>query len=227
MSRASDIAYGKIKAYLLSGSAGPGSQLTEDHLASISGVSRTPVRDAVRRLETELLVVRSDSNRLFVADWSPSDLEEMFTLRAMMESHGAARAAARIKAEAIAELRAVNAALEDAISKDPPDILSFLAQNRRFHDIIVEAASSPRLANLLPMLVEQPIVYQTAQRYRIEDLAQSASDHSELIAAFEAHDASWAQAVMHSHIRRAFHAFSTAVLANYSKVAGDQKDAIA
>ena len=212
MSRASDIAYGKIKHYLLSGSAGPGSQLTEDQLAAISGVSRTPVRDAVRRLETELLVVRSDSNRLFVADWSSNDLEEMFALRAMMESHGAARAAARIDSQTLAELRQVNSELEAAIGTNPPDIEGFLKHNRRFHDIIVGAASSPRLAAILPMLIEQPIVYRTAQRYRREDLEQSASDHRELIAAFETRDASWAKAVMHSHIRRAFHSFSTAVL---------------
>ena len=96
MSRASDLAYAKIRAYLLGGAVRPNDQLTEDHLAQITGVSRTPVREAVRRLEDELLLVRSDTKRLFVADWSRDDIEEMFVLRQMLECHAAERAARRL-----------------------------------------------------------------------------------------------------------------------------------
>ena len=96
MSRASEQAYAKIRAHVLSGAARAGEQLTEDQLAQIAGVSRTPVREAVRRLEDELLLVRSDTKRLFVADWSRDDIEEMFALRQMLECHAAERAAQRI-----------------------------------------------------------------------------------------------------------------------------------
>ena len=85
MSRASDTAYRKIRSFILSGEAHPGMQLTEERLADISGVSRTPVRDAVRRLENEMLLVRSASKRLSVADWSDDEIDEMFTLRAMLD----------------------------------------------------------------------------------------------------------------------------------------------
>jgi len=65
------------------------------------------------------------------------------------------------------------------------------------------------LSAMLPMLIEQPVVNRTARQYRVDELLQSARDHRELIAAFLARDSHWAQAVMTSHIRRAFHAFST------------------
>lgn len=210
MSRASDQAYDKIRAVLLSGAVRPGEQLTEDQLAQITGVSRTPVREAVRRLEGEMLLVRSESKRIFVADWSRDDIDEMFTLRQMLEGHAAERAARRLSADEIDRLEAVNRELHQAVEQDPPDVARFLDANRSFHEIITEAAHSPRLAQVLAQLVEQPIVLRTARSYSVEDLRQSARDHDELISAFRAGDPEWARAVMGSHLRRAFHTFADA-----------------
>jgi DNA-binding GntR family transcriptional regulator len=207
--RASDIAYDKIRQFVLSGRAEPGEQLTEEQLARISGVSRTPVREAVRRLENELLIVRSDSKRLFVADWSADDIDEMFVLRGMLEGHAASRAARNITSRQIEELGRISDSLDAAVHSNPPDVVEFLAQNRRFHDIVLDAARSPRLSAMLPMLVEQPVVRRTAAQYRTDELVQSAREHRELISAFAARDSHWARAVMTSHIRRAFHVFSS------------------
>jgi DNA-binding GntR family transcriptional regulator len=211
MSRASEQAYAKIRAHLLSGAVAAGEQLTEDQLAQITGVSRTPVREAVRRLEDELLLVRSDTKRLFVADWSRDDIEEMFTLRQMLECHAAERAARRLTREQVAELEALNRDLKDAIEQSPPDVARFLEANRAFHEVIYAAAQSPRLGQLLAKLVEAPVVLRTARTYSPGDLRQSARDHDELVAAFLARDADWARAVMGSHLRRAFHTFARAV----------------
>lgn len=210
MSKASERAYAEIRALILSGDALPGSPLTESALADICGVSRTPVREALRRLESELYIVRSDSQRLFVANWKSEDLAEMFTLRAMLESHAAARAATRIDAETLDELRRCNARLTDAIAGPAPDVATFLGENRRFHDIIIAVAASPRLSTMLAALVEQPVVRRTAARYNAHELNRSAHEHGELVQAFAAADAEWARAVMVGHIRRAFHAFSAA-----------------
>jgi DNA-binding GntR family transcriptional regulator len=210
MSRASDHAYREIRHLILSGDAVPGSPLKEEHLAVLCGVSRTPVRDALRRLEAELYVARSDTQRAFVADWTHEDVDEMFVLRGMLEAHAAARAATRFDAEALDALRDRNTQLEAAIKGDRPDIGAFLDHNRAFHQIIVETASSPRLAATLGALVEQPVVRRTAMQYGQAQLTQSAREHRELIQAFAARDSDWARAVMTGHIRRAFHAFSDA-----------------
>ena len=211
MSKASERAYSEIRALIFSGDVPPGSPLTEEALADICGVSRTPVREALRRLEAELYVVRSDSQRLFVANWNSEDLAEMFTLRAMLEAHAAARAATRITFSGIERLRASNAMITAAVAADTPDVALFLSENRRFHEIFISAAASPRLATMLAALVEQPVVRRTAARYGRDELARSAHEHGELIQAFAARDAEWARAVMVSHIRRAFHAFNAAV----------------
>jgi DNA-binding GntR family transcriptional regulator len=196
---------------VLSGAARAGEQLTEDQLAQIAGVSRTPVREAVRRLEDELLLVRSDTKRLFVADWSRDDIEEMFALRQMLECHAAERAAQRINRAQIAALEAINRTLKDAIELPAPDVARFLEANRGFHEVIVDAAHSPRLGQMLAKLVEAPVVLRTARTYSPDDLRQSARDHDELIASFAARDPDWARAVMGSHLRRAFHTFAKAV----------------
>ena len=210
MTRASDTAYGKIRSHLLSGDVLPGEQLTEERLAEVTGVSRTPVREAVRRLESEMLLVRNESKRIFVADWSRDDIDEMFTLRQMLEGHAAERAARRLTDAQIDRLEEVNRELHDAVELKEPDVARFLDANRIFHEIITDAAQSPRLKQVLAMLVETPVVLRTARNYSVKDLQQSARDHDELIAAFRAGDAGWARAVMGSHLRRAFHTFADA-----------------
>lgn len=210
MSRASDIAYEKIRSFILQGAVQPGMQLTEEKLSEISGVSRTPVRDAVRRLENEMLVVRSASKRISVANWSDGEIDEMFNLRAMLEAHAASRTATRIDPDTLNALTGINADLKRAINKAKPDITAFLEANRRFHDLILESAESPRLSKILPALVEQPVVRRTADQFSKAQLNRSALDHDELIAAFAAQDKNWAWSVMTSHIRRAFHTFSNA-----------------
>jgi DNA-binding GntR family transcriptional regulator len=225
MSRASERAYAAIRAHLLSGSVTAGEQLTEDRLAQITGVSRTPVREAVRRLEDELLLVRSDTKRLFVADWSRDDIEEMFVLRQMLECHAAERAAKRLSREQIAALEGLNRELTAAVEQSPPDVVRFLEANRAFHEAIIDAAHSPRLGQLLAKLVEAPVVLRTARTYSQDDLRQSARDHDELVAAFAARDGDWARAVMGSHLRRAFHTFAKTVGPKVDGAANDQDSA--
>ncbi len=210
MTTASDKAYAEIRGLILSGDASPGTPLREEALADIVGVSRTPVREALKRLESELYAVRTPGGRLVVAAWDGDDVAEIFALRAMLESHAAARAARRLSPAAIAELRACNADLQAAIAGHEPDIARFLAANRAFHDLIISGSASGRLATMLAGLVEQPIVRRTATRYDRSDLQRSATEHDQLIQAFTARDSDWARAVMAAHIHRALHAFRTA-----------------
>lgn len=206
MSRASDQAYKIIKDQILSGSLPPRSQLKEEELAELCGVSRTPVRDALRRLEAEMLVRRSDTQRTFVPDWSSEEVEDIFTLRALIESHAAVRSATRITNEEIDQLKAFNARLREVIA-DPRgfDHDSFVHYNREFHNAILEASRSERLIRMRSLLVEQVIQHRTARSYDPAGLIRSHADHEELVLAFEARDPDWARSLMNSHILRALH----------------------
>ncbi|MFM5885534.1 MAG: GntR family transcriptional regulator [Novosphingobium sp.] len=210
MSRASDRAYAGIRSMILSGELPAGSQLGEEALAERCGVSRTPVRDALRRLEGELLVKRNEAQRSFVADWSLGDVADAFELRAMLESHAARRAAERMDDVTLQQLRTCNQAILRAVQMDPPDVNGFLEANRDFHALILESAQSRRLASLLATLIEQPVVWRTAHQYGRDALRRSHGEHEELLAAFARRDGAWAEAVMAAHIRRAFHAYADA-----------------
>ncbi len=210
MTRALDQAYNHIRGMILSGELQPGSQVREEALAELCGVSRTPVREALRRLEAELFIRRNESQRSFVADWSLDDLEEAFQLRAMLESHAARRTARCISRDQLARLKKHNGSIKQAITSETPDVQKFLDHNRQFHMIIVEAAASERLTGILAQVIEQPVVLRTALQYDQENLMRSHHEHDELLAAFEHRDGDWAAAVMTGHIRRAFHAYAKA-----------------
>jgi DNA-binding GntR family transcriptional regulator len=206
VTKASELAYRAIRTGITSGQFAPGDPLPEEELAALCGVSRTPVREALRRLEAEYLVRRTEGARSFVADWSADDVAEMFALRAILEGHAAARAAIRIDSRAIADMEALNEEVRLSIAGDDTD--RFLTANRGFHNLVLEAAQSPRLAQMLGALVEQPVVRRTAQRYGRAEFARSHAEHAALVEAFHARDAQWAQSMMTSHIRRAFHVFA-------------------
>jgi DNA-binding GntR family transcriptional regulator len=209
MSKASDSAYALIRSKILSGDWPGGSQLKEEILADVCGVSRTPIRDALRRLETEFFIIR-ENQRTFVAEWSQEDVEDLFALRAMLEAYAAARAAERRGAAHMDRLRSAHDGiakiLRAANGRIPLDIDGFIGHNRDFHRAILDASGSERLAGLLSRLVEQPVVMRTAFSYTREDLERSQREHADLIAAIDARDPAWARAVMTAHIQRAYHA---------------------
>ncbi|QXQ07476.1 GntR family transcriptional regulator [Sphingosinicellaceae bacterium] len=207
MSKSSEHAYRIVRAGILDGSLAPGSQLTEEDIAALCGVSRTPVRVAMQRLEAEMFLARSDSNRTFVSNWSANAIEDLFMLRTMLEAHVAERAARVMTDDTIARLKTSSAASRKGIDLPVPDVDVFLHENFVFHRLILEATGSELLVTMMSRLVLVPVIHQTAQRYSRQQLEQSQTDHEEIIAAFEAHDPTWAGAIMTSHIRRARNAY--------------------
>ncbi|UAB77651.1 GntR family transcriptional regulator [Erythrobacter sp. SCSIO 43205] len=210
MTKASDRAYQTIRSMILSGELSSGDALREEALAERCGVSRTPIREALRQLEADLLVRRTESQRSYVADWSLDDVEDAFELRAMLEGHAARRAAERMTDQVVKELKFCNKAILAAVSRPTPDVATFLDRNRDFHALVLATAGSPRLTGLLTSLIEQPVVWRTAQHYDPEAFKSSHREHADLLAAFERRDGAWAESIMAGHIRRAFHAYCDA-----------------
>lgn len=209
MSKVTSSAYEKIRSHILHGTFAPGSQLKEEELAVLCGVSRTPVREALCRLESEMLVRRTRTQRSYVTDWSNAEIKEIFTLRGILEGHAAALAAEEMTDAELRKLRASNYELRKAIDRKPkPDVKSFLECNHQFHNIIIGASGSKRLKAIVFRLVEQPIVYRTALGYDRQSLETSHREHEELTMAIAKRDAEWARIIMSGHIRRAFHIYA-------------------
>lgn len=206
MSKAGEKVYEDIRDWILDGSFPPGMQITEGDLADKCNVSRTPVREAIQRLQGERFIER-DRQRSYVRVWSDEAMEDVFAIRAMLEPYIAERAAARIDGEAIVRLEACNARFRREVEKSEPDFTTIINQNTRFHSIILDAAQSEVLELLMKRILMIPIVHQTLQRYDPLNLARSLQDHDEVIEAFRSRNGPWARSIMQSHIQRARHVF--------------------
>ena len=199
------MAYQEIRRKITLGDLAPDTQLTERELAELCGVSRTPIRDALRRLEAEMLVQRSDTQRWFIRKWDVDHVEEIFSLRCMLESHAAMRATTRATTAEIDELDRLNDVILRAIGHDgSPDVPTFLAANSDFHRVILEAARSERLATMRRVVFEPSSSALTTRDYDRRHLQRSHADHDELIFAFRRRDPDWARLVMENHIHHAF-----------------------
>jgi DNA-binding GntR family transcriptional regulator len=204
VAQAAERAYLDIRAGILTGRHEPGSRLREAELARRIGVSRTPVREALRRLTADGLVEVSANRGAQVVTYSDGDLEEIFDLRALLESHAHARAAERLDAAAISRLSELADAMEELGTSDDPAARARIAElNREFHGTIIDASGSPLLTTLLQQVIQVPLVHRTFHRYTPEALARSFQHHREIIAALAARDGAWAGAVMRSHVHAA------------------------
>lgn len=199
--RAAERAYATVREGILCGTYAAGTRLTELDLAQAAGVSRTPIREALRRLHAEGLVEFEPNHGAVVAAFELEDAEEIFELRALLEPISARRAAERATPAIVAELREL---AQQQIAESTRRAAGFLSRigdlNDRFHRSIQRAADSPRLAKTLSGLIEAPLILRTFANYSPAELQRSADQHVELVQAIEAGDGMWAHSVMRTHI---------------------------
>ena len=208
MTKVVEHAYEQIRQHILSGKYAAGLHLTEEKLAEDIDVSRTPIRQALHRLNTEHLVKFIPNHGAFVSTWSRDDVNDIFYLRTMLEGYSALRAATRISEDSISELEQCADELEELSKNRTPDRYHAMIEiNHRFHTIIMEAANSDRINRMLSWLVEIPMILKTLEMYDDNDVVRSNYQHRELIDALKAKDGPWAQSVMESHLRAAHNVF--------------------
>ena len=202
--RAVDKAYDAVRTGIIAGRYLAGARLTEQEIATAVGVSRTPVREALRRLDAEGLVEYTPNLGAIVTVWSEADSDEVFDLRAMLESYSARRACSRASAEQIAELkRLAETQHRESVERKPGHLERIAELNSQFHRRLQEAAASARLSRALAALIEAPLMMRTFQMYTPEALERSSRHHLEIVRAREARDPDWAASVMLSHIHAA------------------------
>jgi DNA-binding GntR family transcriptional regulator len=204
-SAAQALAY--IKKRLISGEFASGARLTEEGLARDLGLSRTPVREAIRRLVADGFLRFKPNSGTYVAEWNDDEIRQIFDLRTLLESQIAEAAAATISTEELRALEAVQREMDEAAAdRSAAGLQRRSALNRRFHALIAQASGKTRLASALASAIEMPIVQQTFRRYSAAQARRSLAHHHELLDALRARDPQWARAVMTSHIRAAMNA---------------------
>ncbi|MPY80452.1 MAG: FCD domain-containing protein [Actinophytocola sp.] len=203
MSHASERAYADLRLEILKGVHPAGTRLREEQLAETLGLSRTPVREALRRLESDGLVTVTPNRGAEVVRLGVEDFEEIFDVRSVLESHVARRAAERNDVD-VAPLRALCEAMEfqlSALNEDGYDEITRL--NMEFHRAIHRAGGHRLIPDLLSRVIEVPLVRRTFDQYTSAELERSFIQHRELVEAIAVGDGDWAEAVMRSHLRAA------------------------
>ena len=189
-----------IRAAILDGRLAPGEFLRESQLAASLGTSRTPIREALIMLEREGLVQGSPNRGSTVRRYDRGDLEDLYNIRAALEGHSAREAASRIDHQAIEELRESCDRFKAIRSARRVDVAALADENMVFHDIILRAAGSERLARMVGEVTALPSIHKSYAAYTAEHRGIVEQAHREITSALRAGDANAAADLMHAHV---------------------------
>lgn len=194
-------AYQAIKSGILSGRYAPGHRLKESVIGEQLNISRTPVRDALRTLNSEGLVDFMPNHGAKVASWTAEELAEISDIRVALESFAATLAAKKITDDELVRLEDLARRMEEATDASAtPDVGLIAELNLEFHRAVSEAARNPRLSIALSAVMELPVIMRKFALFSTERLQRSNAHHREIIAALAARDSELAGAAMQLHI---------------------------
>ena len=195
-----EVVFNTLRDDILRGELEPGERLMEIHLAEKLGVSRTPVREAIRKLELEGLVKMIPRRGAVVASITISDLEDVLEVRKVLEQLTVKLACEKITDEEIALLKKYHEEFAKAINTN--DLTSLAEKDVSFHDVIYNASHNNRLIQILNNLREQ------MYRYRLEYIKDRqkrkllVSEHEKILNAVMNRDSTTAEAAIDAHIAK-------------------------
>jgi len=186
-----DYLYEQIVSYKLK----PGDPLVEQDISSSLGCSRTPVREAIRILAAEGLVRHIPGRGAYISEISIQDIEEIFSLRKMLELGALKEGLQHISDEEIQEVENVLTSLDQNSASE-----AFFHSDRLLHDMIVRNSGNKRLIQFLNMINAQIERIRRISALRPQRLANSKKEHLEIIEAIKARDLERASKILDEHI---------------------------
>lgn len=194
-----DVVFNTLRQAILTGELKPGERLLEIHLADKLGVSRTPVREAIRQLEQEGLVIMMPRKGAQVAHITEKSMSDVLEVRSVLDELAAALACERITDSEIEALENACKDFEEAVASG--DIRMITATDVKFHDIIFAASRNLRLTQIVNNLAEQ------MYRYRFEYIKDSSgwqsliTEHRMITDAISKRDIATATKALHIHVK--------------------------
>ena len=196
-----DLVLEAIRSAIMNGTLQPRERLMEIQLAEELGVSRTPIREALRKLELEGFIVMVPRKGAYVADLSFKDIADVFEIRAALEGLAAGLAAERITEDELENMERLIVGKQEAINSG--DIDKLVEVDTSFHELLYKASRNNRLAAIISNLREQ------IQRFRLTSLSfpgrnkESLQEHKQLVEAIQARDSQLARQLAQEHIENA------------------------
>lgn len=203
-------AYEQLRELIVCGRLAPGSRIIESEIAERLGVSRTPVRSALHRLQQEGYIASGDAareQRLVIAPLTHDDARELFYIIGELEglaAHGAAGLAVKLRTELVRKLRQLNAELGEAAIVPRPDQLRIFELDTAFHHAYVAAGAGPRLLSLHDAIKPQGDRYiRLYVSSLVDEILTSVQEHAVIIRQIEEGKALAAQSAVVTNWRNA------------------------
>jgi DNA-binding GntR family transcriptional regulator len=194
-------AYEMIKELILTLQVAPGTQLQIENLAEQMGISRTPVREALLRLEQEGLMRVVPRVGVFVTDTDKRDLEDLYELRELLESRATEEATKILTEDDLNHIDHLLEASESAIEEGNVD--KFLETEIAFHAILTEHARNRRLVGIMDSLRDLTYRWRILSLQSLENIRLSLIEHQNIAKALRQKDSALAGKLMGDHIRAA------------------------
>lgn len=190
----------RLEQLILGGRYQPGEKLREQVLAEELGVSRGPLREAIRTLEGRRLLERTPRAGVQVVGVSPSDLEQILVAREALEGMAARQAAENMTGAEVNALRQTVSALQSH-PEDAPGAVFSAGPDNDFHRLIAKGSRNRWLENLLVKDVYSLLRLYRVQAARRPDVTDSIAEHHAIINRIHARDGEGAEAAMRLHLR--------------------------
>ena len=193
--------YKTLKAMILGQKLGPGAKIHQEKLADDLGVSRTPLVNALKKLEQERLIVAVPRKGFYVRRFSPKEMIRIFELREVLEGLAARRASVRITDGQLQKLRGFFK--EVKVSDQGKDVERYAEEDRRFHHFLIEMGGDEILSGILEMYNLITSSYLVGFRGGlVRPPRETLSEHLAIIGAIHRQDAEKAEQAVRIHLRR-------------------------
>jgi DNA-binding GntR family transcriptional regulator len=192
-------AYDYLKEKVLSGGFKPGERLTEEQLAGELGVSRTPVREALHRLEQEGLIQPLETRGFYMGINSKEEVEELFEIRSILEGYALRCICETISEETLEELESFIQKAEEALKSDQEDQIFHF--NTQFHDILHNLVShKQRLHNMMADMRKYVLRYRKDTLHDQYGSKRAIDGHRKIMMALRLRDGELCERIMREHI---------------------------
>lgn len=196
-----EIVFETLREAIINAVLKPGERLMEIQLAEEMGVSRTPVREAIRKLELEGFVVMIPRKGAYVAGISMKDIADVFEIRAAMEGLAAALAAERITEEELESLERILVKIGEYVEKN--DLEKLIEADTQFHETLFKASRNERLVQIVTILREQIQRFRTASLSTPGRMKYALEEHKKIVEAVSERNVELARALATEHIENA------------------------
>ena len=198
-----DLAKRHMELWIIKGEYEPGQKLKEEEIAMRLGISRPPIREAFKALETEGLVVRKPRRGVFVSEMSAKDVWEAYTLKAALYEMAIELAMNTISANQIGDLDAIVQQMEDCVNMAPVDLLQYQNYHQNFHDQIMVISGHDRLKKISVSIHNQVGRFSYRSLQNKSHLQSSVRYHRKIVDALEAKNKTLACGLMKEHVLEA------------------------